>query len=71
MHIKVLSILTAASCIQKYTAHVKSVLPVLLSAIRISPPADGPAHEGKVIGKDFVTYSYEQVIHASYKLSQI
>ncbi|KII94452.1 hypothetical protein PLICRDRAFT_102250 [Plicaturopsis crispa FD-325 SS-3] len=46
----------------KYIAHVKSVLPVLLSAIRISPPADGPAHEGKVIGKDFVTYSYEQPV---------
>ncbi|KAG5651841.1 hypothetical protein H0H81_007217 [Sphagnurus paluster] len=46
----------------KYTAKVTSVLPVLLSAIRQSPPSEGPAHDGKVIGKDPVTYSYDQPI---------
>ncbi|KAI0641084.1 peptidase family M1-domain-containing protein [Trametes meyenii] len=45
-----------------YTAKVKSVLPALLSAIRVSPPSDGPAHDGKEIGKDFVTYEYNQPI---------
>ncbi|KAI5118514.1 hypothetical protein M0805_007683 [Coniferiporia weirii] len=43
-----------------YSAKVTSVLPVLMSAIRVSPPADGPAHDGKIIGKDVVTYSYTQ-----------
>jgi len=38
------------------------VLPVLLSAIRKSPPSDGPAHDGKIIGKDIVTYVYDQPI---------
>ena len=38
-----------------------SVLPILLSAQRVSPPSDGPAHGGKVIGKDPVTYEYKQV----------
>ena len=46
---------------QKYSARVASVLPVLLSALRISPPSGGPAHNGKVIGKDLVTYTYNQV----------
>lgn len=32
-----------------------------MSAIRQSPPSDGPAHDGKVIGKDAVTYIYHQV----------
>ncbi|ESK95596.1 leukotriene-a4 hydrolase, partial [Moniliophthora roreri MCA 2997] len=45
-----------------YSANVTSVLPALMSAIRTSPPADGPAHDGKVIGKDAVTYSYKQPI---------
>ncbi|TFK71738.1 hypothetical protein BDN72DRAFT_793498 [Pluteus cervinus] len=45
-----------------YSARVSSVLPVLLSAIRISPPSDGPAHDGKEIGKDSVTYTYEQPV---------
>ncbi|KAH9891199.1 peptidase family M1-domain-containing protein [Cubamyces lactineus] len=45
-----------------YTAKVKSVLPALLSAIRVSPPADGPAHDGKEIGKDVVTYEYNQPV---------
>ena len=43
-----------------------SVLPVLLSAIRVSPPASGPPHDGKEIGKDVIIYTYKQV---SYKLS--
>ncbi|KAJ6569389.1 peptidase family M1-domain-containing protein [Mycena capillaripes] len=45
-----------------YSAKVVSVLPVLLSAIRVSPPSDGPAHDGKVIGKDIVTYTYDQPV---------
>ena len=32
-----------------------------MSAIRVSPPSDGPAHDGKEIGKDVVTYTYNQV----------
>ncbi|KAN0082888.1 hypothetical protein V8E55_008683 [Tylopilus felleus] len=43
-----------------YDAEVSSVLPVLLSAQRVSPPSDGPPHGGKVIGKDVVTYGYKQ-----------
>ncbi|KZV89070.1 hypothetical protein EXIGLDRAFT_838751 [Exidia glandulosa HHB12029] len=43
-----------------YSASVSSVLPVLLSAIRTSPPSDGPPHAGKEIGKDVVTYTYKQ-----------
>ena len=27
----------------------------------MSPPSDGPAHDGKTIGKDLVTYRYTQV----------
>ncbi|KAJ6577284.1 hypothetical protein B0H19DRAFT_1252651 [Mycena capillaripes] len=45
-----------------YTATVTSVLPVLLSAIRVSPPSEGPAHDGKTIGKDSVTYTYTQPV---------
>ena len=48
--------------IQTYSAQVTSVLPVLLSAIRVSPPSDGPPHDGKVIGKDLVTYTYNQPV---------
>jgi leukotriene-A4 hydrolase len=44
-----------------YDAKVTCVLPVLLSAKRISPPSDGPPHGGKVIGKDAVTYVYQQL----------
>ena len=51
--------------LQTYSASVKSVLPVLLSAIRESPPSAGPPHGGKEIGKDVVTYTYNQVSHAS------
>ena len=46
---------------QTYSARVTSVLPALMSAVRASPPADGPAHGGKVVGQDVVTYVYEQV----------
>lgn len=42
------------------------MLPVLLSAIRVSPPSDGPAHDGKIIGKETVTYTYKQVWHLSH-----
>ncbi|KAJ7116299.1 hypothetical protein C8R44DRAFT_832437 [Mycena epipterygia] len=45
-----------------YTATVTSVLPVLLSAIRVSPASEGPAHDGKTIGKDSVTYKYTQPV---------
>ncbi|PCH33157.1 hypothetical protein WOLCODRAFT_147267 [Wolfiporia cocos MD-104 SS10] len=45
-----------------YTARVVSVLPVLLSAIRVSPPSEGLAHDGKEIGKDSVTYVYNQPV---------
>ncbi|RDX51566.1 zincin [Lentinus brumalis] len=45
-----------------YNAKVACVLPVLLSAIRVSPPSDGPAHGGKEIGKDVVTYEYKQPV---------
>ncbi|KAH8111425.1 peptidase family M1-domain-containing protein [Phellopilus nigrolimitatus] len=43
-----------------YSAKVTSTLPVLMSAVRVSPPSDGPAHDGKVIGKETVTYEYSQ-----------
>ncbi|KDQ55005.1 hypothetical protein JAAARDRAFT_60446 [Jaapia argillacea MUCL 33604] len=45
-----------------YDAEVSSVLPILLSAVRVSPPSDGPAHDGKEIGKDIVFYSYKQPV---------
>ncbi|KAF9014887.1 peptidase family M1-domain-containing protein [Cyathus striatus] len=45
-----------------YSANVTSTLPVLLSAIRRSPASDGPAHDGKEIGRDPVVYTYEQPI---------
>ncbi|KAH9836660.1 metalloprotease [Rhodofomes roseus] len=45
-----------------YSANVASIIPVLLSAIRVSPPSDGPAHDGKEIGKDIVTYTYKQPV---------
>lgn len=45
-----------------YDAQVTSLLPALLSAIRVSPPSEGPAHDGKVIGKDIVTYKYNQPV---------
>ncbi|KAJ7630308.1 peptidase family M1-domain-containing protein [Roridomyces roridus] len=45
-----------------YQATVASVLPVLLSAIRVSPPSEGPVHDGKVVGKDIVKYTYDQPV---------
>ncbi|GJE92045.1 M1 family metallopeptidase [Phanerochaete sordida] len=45
-----------------YSATITSVLPALMSAIRVSPPQDGPAHDGKVVGKDIVTYKYNQPV---------
>ena len=32
-----------------------------MSAVRVSPSSQGPAHDGKVIGKDSVVYTYSQV----------
>ncbi|KAH7890292.1 hypothetical protein F5I97DRAFT_1799872 [Phlebopus sp. FC_14] len=46
---------------QTYEAAVTSLLPVLLSARRFSPPSDGPPHGGMVIGKDSVVYKYKQL----------
>ncbi|KAG6853530.1 hypothetical protein C0991_003450 [Blastosporella zonata] len=43
-----------------YSAKVTSIFPVLLSAVRQSPSQTGPVHDGKVVGKDPVTYSYRQ-----------
>ena len=36
------------------------MLPALMSALRVSPPVDGPVHDGKVVGRDRVTYVYNQ-----------
>ncbi|KAF9476002.1 zincin [Pholiota conissans] len=46
----------------KYSATVTSVLPVLMSARIITPPSNGPPHDGKVIGKDVVTYTFTQPV---------
>lgn len=46
--------------LQTYSANVKSVLPVLLSAIRISPPPE-QVHGGQEVGFDEVVYVYKQV----------
>ena len=32
-----------------------------MSAVRVSPPQSGPAHSGKVVGRDIVKYTYNQV----------
>ncbi|KAG8745452.1 hypothetical protein FRC10_007995 [Ceratobasidium sp. 414] len=45
-----------------YSADVTSLLPVLMSALRVSPPADGPAHDGKGVGTEAVRYQYKQPI---------
>ncbi|KAJ7591549.1 peptidase family M1-domain-containing protein [Mycena floridula] len=45
-----------------YSATVSAILPILLSAIRVSPPSDGPSHDGKIVGTDIVTYTYRQPI---------
>jgi hypothetical protein len=60
-HVCVILYIIMVISTQKYSAKVTSVLPVLLSALRISPPSGGPAHDGKVIGKDLVAYTYDQV----------
>ncbi|KAJ9118642.1 hypothetical protein QFC22_003862 [Naganishia vaughanmartiniae] len=44
-----------------YSATVKSTIPVLLSALRKSPPVELP-HGGKEIGRDVVEYVYEQPV---------
>ncbi|KAJ9110685.1 hypothetical protein QFC19_001514 [Naganishia cerealis] len=44
-----------------YSAKVKSTIPVLLSALRQSPPVD-QAHGGKEIGTDVVEYIYDQPV---------
>ncbi|KAG6829894.1 hypothetical protein H0H92_003027 [Tricholoma furcatifolium] len=45
-----------------YSARVTSVFPVLLSAVRQSPAPNGPVHDGKEVGKDQVTYTYNQPV---------
>lgn len=45
-----------------YSASVNSELPALMSALRVSPPVNGKPHDGKVVGKDRVTYIYNQPI---------
>ncbi|ELU40820.1 leukotriene-A4 hydrolase [Rhizoctonia solani AG-1 IA] len=47
---------------QTYSANITSILPVLMSALRLSPPSDGPAHEGKEVGVESVKYQYNQPI---------
>ena len=50
----------AAGSLQRYTARVTSVLPVLMSAIRTAPLAeDFPSADA--LGKTWVTYAYNQV----------
>ncbi|CAE6493395.1 unnamed protein product [Rhizoctonia solani] len=44
------------------SANVKSVLPVLMSALRLSPPPDGLVHEDKQVGVESVEYRYNQPI---------
>ncbi|OJA13479.1 hypothetical protein AZE42_04405 [Rhizopogon vesiculosus] len=45
-----------------YEAKITSALPALMSAIRVSPPPEGPAHDGRIIGQDEVTYLYNQPV---------
>lgn len=45
-----------------YSANVTSVLPVLMSALRVSPSVDGPVHEGKSVGTDAIEYRYNQPV---------
>ncbi|KAF9509168.1 hypothetical protein BS47DRAFT_1488071 [Hydnum rufescens UP504] len=44
-----------------YSARVRSVLPVLLSAIRVSPPS-ALIHGGKRVGEETVEYVYKQPV---------
>ncbi|KAI0344179.1 zincin [Trametopsis cervina] len=45
-----------------YTARVSSVLPVMMSAVCTSPLPTGPVHDGKIVGKDMVTYTFEKTV---------
>ncbi|KAG8741670.1 hypothetical protein FRC12_015597, partial [Ceratobasidium sp. 428] len=45
-----------------YSADVTSLLPVLMSALRVSPPADGPPHDGKSVGTESIQYRYNQPV---------
>ncbi|CAE6490640.1 unnamed protein product [Rhizoctonia solani] len=45
-----------------YSADVASILPVLMSALRLSPPSDGPVHAGEKVGVESVKYQYNQPI---------
>lgn len=45
-----------------YEARIASVFPALMSAIRVSPPAEGPVHDGKIVGQDAVIYVYNQPV---------
>ncbi|KAI5991089.1 peptidase family M1-domain-containing protein [Pisolithus orientalis] len=45
-----------------YNARVTAVLPVLMSAILISPASTGPPHDGRKIGQDKVTYVFLQSV---------
>ena len=54
--------LAVLTTLQTYSAQVASILPALLSAFRVSPPSGGPPHDGKIIGKDLVTYIYDQPV---------
>ncbi|CAE7143150.1 unnamed protein product, partial [Rhizoctonia solani] len=51
-----------SQCQPTYSSSVTSILPVLMSALRVSPPSDGPVHEGKEVGAEPVKYQYNQVI---------
>lgn len=45
---------------QTYSASVRSILPTLMSALRVSPPSE-TVHDGKKVGEDIVEYKYNQV----------
>ncbi|KAL4069032.1 peptidase family M1-domain-containing protein [Scleroderma citrinum] len=45
-----------------YEARITAVLPVLMSAVRVSPPSTGLPHDGKEIGKEEVEYVYRQPV---------
>ncbi|KAG6331249.1 hypothetical protein ID866_7842 [Astraeus odoratus] len=47
---------------ETYDARVTAILPVLMSAMRVSPPSNGPPHDGKEIGKEEVLYVYRQPV---------
>ncbi|CEL62166.1 leukotriene-A4 hydrolase [Rhizoctonia solani AG-1 IB] len=45
-----------------YSADVTSLLPVLMSALCLSPPSNDSVHEGKEVGVELVKYQYNQPI---------